>query len=485
MSYMKKIVAVLLVAVMAIGLVACGKEPVKKTEIEKSPLYQETTRRLEIGSWYEQYYTSAHDDIYDNPEVDNIENAEKSLQNMRTIEQRYNVTLYYNNMTWNGVIESINTSIMAGTPDADIYMVDLQFGIAAVLNDYAYSLEYILNESPEASKVEEKYKDILSAEGSDIVKTLRFTTDGKSYLFGGNSIELGAYALGYNKKLINQYGLDDPYELYMNNTWTWDAWLEMMKTITQDTDGDGATDQWGWRGAWTNMLSQLLFSNGATIASIEADESGYITEQLTSKETTEALNFLYDMYQVHKVSFWDADCDADWNDNVYAWAQGNIGFWLSAAWITSEADKDQLLFEDMGMVNWPVGPSGDASTNASINSTTGTYFMIPTGVENPALVYCVMYDYFNWYDNDLTLRDDPSWFEEWTYTEENFEMLKSMGDETRDFALDLWQQVSFDEAYTVRGLIETSPDAVPITVAEFQQANKQIVQDYLDQNFNK
>ena len=153
MSYLKKTVAVLLVAVMVIGLVACGNKS-KETpveEVKKSPLYQDTTRTLYIGSWYEQYYTSAHDDIYDNPSVADVETAEMNLQNMRTIEKRYNVELYYNNLTWNGVIESINTSIMAGTPDCDVYMLDLQFGLSAIVNDYAYSLEYILNESAEAT----------------------------------------------------------------------------------------------------------------------------------------------------------------------------------------------------------------------------------------------------------------------------------------------------------------------------------------------
>lgn len=487
MSYLKKTVAVLLVAVMVIGLVACGKdaENTNAEEVEKSPLYQETTRTLYIGSWYEQYYTSAHDDIYDNPDVEDVEDAEKNLQNMRTIEKRYNIELYYNNLLWNGVIESINTSIMAGTPDCDIYMVDLQFGIPAVLNDYAYSLEYILNESPEASLVEDKYKDVLSDEGSEIIRTLKFTTDGKSYLFGAQGMNLDGYALGYNKDLLNQYGLDDPYELYLKDEWTWDVWLEMMREITKDTDGDGATDQWGYRGAWTNMFSQLLMSNGASIAALEADESGKITEQLTSQETTEALNFLYDMYQTYKVSFWDSDCDTNWNDNVYSFANGNIGFWVSACWITQEADPDQLMIDSMGVVNWPVGPSGSQETNASINSTTGTYWIIPVGVENPALVYCVIYDYFNWYNNDLTIRDDTTWAETWSYNDDNFNALYGMGDEDKDFTIDLWGQITFDESYQIRGLIETGSNATPITVAEFQQANKQIVQDYLDQSFNK
>ena len=488
MSYLKKTVAVLLVAVMVIGLVACKKEPASAPtdEVKKSPLYQETTRTLRIGAWYEQYYTSAHDDIYDNPAPGDIDNAEKNLQNMRTIEKRYNIELYYDNLTWNGVIASINTSIMAGAPDCDVYMLDLQFGIPAIVNDYAYSLEYILNESPEASLIEERYKDILSPEGSEVVAGMSFTTDGLTYIFSGKTkVNLAAYTLGYNKSLLDAYGLEDPNELLTKGEWTFDKWMEHMIELTDDLDGDGATDQWGFRGPWTNLLIQLLMANGTYIAAIEADETGKIVEQLTSPETTEVLNFLYDMYQTYKVSFWDADCDADWNANVYAWAEGNIGYWVDACWIAQSADPDMNMIDDRGVVMWPAGPSGDIETNANINSTQGTYFMIPVGIENPALVYCVLYDYMNWYQDDLTLRDDTSWAEEWSYNDDNFQVLVEMGNETSDSTLDLWQQISFDESYQIRGLIETSPDAVPITVAEFQQANKQIVQDYLDTTFNK
>ncbi len=491
MSYFKKTVAVLLVAVMALGIVACGKkEENPNNEVTKSKLYQEETRAIYIGTWYESYYTSAHDDINDNPNVDNIAEAEMNLNNMRTIEQKYNIELYYDNLTWNGVIESINTSIMAGSPESDVYMVDMQFGLPAVLAGYAYDLEYILNESPEAQNgmIEDKYKDILTDAGSNIVKTIQFTTDGKHYLFGANAIDLGGMALGYNMDLISQYGLTDPYEYFLNGQWNWDNWLAEMQTLTQDTNSDGAMspdDMWGYRGAWTNLLIQLLMSNNATIASLKDDGSGKITEQLTSKPATEVLNFLYDMYQTYGVSFWDADCDADWNDNVYAFASGNIGFWNSACWITQEADPDQNLINSMGMVTWPTGPSGNAETNPNINSTTGTYYMIPAGIENPALIFCVLYDYFNWYNDDLSIRDNTTWFEEWCYNEQNFEVLKSMGDSESDYVFDLWQQITFAEEYQIRGIIETGADATPITVAEFQQANKQLVQDYLDQNFNK
>ena len=41
-------------------------------------------------------------------------------------------------------------------------------------------------------------------------------------------IEQG-YSIFYNRDLVEEYGLEDPFELYENGEWTWDKFMEMMK----------------------------------------------------------------------------------------------------------------------------------------------------------------------------------------------------------------------------------------------------------------
>jgi multiple sugar transport system substrate-binding protein len=50
----------------------------------------------------------------------------------------------------------------------------------------------------------------------------------------------GALALYYNADLFDEYGVD-----YPDDTWDHDDYLEAMKRLTQDQDGDGKTDLWG------------------------------------------------------------------------------------------------------------------------------------------------------------------------------------------------------------------------------------------------
>ncbi|MCP4607302.1 MAG: extracellular solute-binding protein, partial [Planctomycetes bacterium] len=50
----------------------------------------------------------------------------------------------------------------------------------------------------------------------------------------------GALALYYNKDLFDEYGVD-----YPDVTWDYDDYLDAMKRLTHDRDGDGETDLWG------------------------------------------------------------------------------------------------------------------------------------------------------------------------------------------------------------------------------------------------
>jgi multiple sugar transport system substrate-binding protein len=50
----------------------------------------------------------------------------------------------------------------------------------------------------------------------------------------------GALALYYNKDLLDEYGVE-----YPDDSWDHDDYLEAMKRLTHDRDGDGRTDLWG------------------------------------------------------------------------------------------------------------------------------------------------------------------------------------------------------------------------------------------------
>ena len=64
-----------------------------------------------------------------------------------------------------------------------------------------------------------------------------FTADGKQF---GLPKYHGALALYYNKDLFDEYGV-----AYPDGSWTHEEYLDAMKRLTHDRDGDGRTDLWG------------------------------------------------------------------------------------------------------------------------------------------------------------------------------------------------------------------------------------------------
>ncbi len=435
----KKVIALGLGAAMTMGLaagVSASDEP----------------RTITIGTWYDHYYDSTNTDIYDDPSVADEELAQKHFDIVKEVEDKYNVKIQFQNLTYTGIQESINNSILAGTPDCDIYEVDLSFGIGAALNGFATNLEDIL---PEDAGI---FTD------QTVFSPVDIGVDDGVYLFQANSAEMllaNTYMLAYNKQMLDAAGLEDPNALYERGEWTWDKWREYMLALTQDTDGDGVTDVYGYGSRWDFLVYNLLMSNGTGIAMSP-------TETLSSPEVTEVLDFIYNMYNVdHVANPWNAE-DFDYNQNCYM--DGRVAFWIDAAWISS-ANEDSSLSFDVVWCPWPIGPSGSEETNMFKNVSSGNAYMIPAGVEDPELVYNVFYDWQNWYHDDTDLRDgDLTWWEDCAITEENYEVMEYMGARG---GFDLWNSLGLDWDWTQ--LLNGE-----MTAAQFQESYKQNVQDALD-----
>ncbi|MCQ2506286.1 MAG: extracellular solute-binding protein [Lachnospiraceae bacterium] len=475
----KKLCAMLLAACLVLSLAGCGDEvinnvpltPLPNGDAASGPIVidngdivnaqdvvtdtvapSDYLRTIKIGTWYTHYYDSTHNDVFDNPNAQGNEQEKLQLDNVRAVEKKYNVRIEYVNLTWAGIMESISNSILAGTPDMDLYEADLQFGVPAVLNGYAIALEDILSEEHDV------FNDQL------VMKNLKIAGSDKSYLFTGAAIDLAAYPLGFNMDMIEEAGLENPQDLWDRGEWTWDVFREYLKKLTKDTDADGVTDVYGGAFWHTTLCNNLLMSNAASIAAGPK-------ETLSDAKTIEVLDFMYNLYQIDKtVNPWNDD---DWDINTYVYREGKAAFWNAAHWIEQDHLSSDLGFE-IGMVPWPVGPHGNKDTNSQI-MVAGNWNFIPIGTERPELVFAVFYDYSNWFQGDTSLRDDTEWAENMMETERNFKYLMYMGQTAPTF--DLWQTVTgFNGSYAV---VTSNPDNVR-TAAQVVEEQATVVQDYLD-----
>ena len=507
----RKVMAVLLAAALTFSMAACGDSSTGTTQTQ-DPTTSDTTNagttnagttnpgttttggtndEIIIGTWWLQYYDSSAADLYADPSYEtnldaadddevklhtkalNREIAQYKLDNVKTIEQKYGVTFYWENLTFEGIRDSINTSILAGSPDCDLYFVDATMGVPAQMNGLAIDLKTVLPAD----------HDLFTEQK---IATYYDLGDGKACLIKASSAQSemeDTYPLGFNVQMLEDANLEDPRDLWERGEWTWDKFIEYCQVLTQDTDGDGQNDQYGFVGFSKDVMQQLMMSNGTHIAM-------GTTEGLSSAATGECLQMLYDMYNTYNVCYpYDlADGASPWDTmRKYVYREGNVAFTPMAAWILDDAKcyndgyEDQHLQFDTAFVRWPVGPSGNQETNAGKNAVPNGCLMIPAGCQEPEKVFNVLYDFWNFtgdVETTIQYRDDRAalnwWYDSVGVKEElieaNVAVMKECGSIT---VIDLWDALGFEMDWN-------SLIAGTMTPAQFQETYKQTIQDLLD-----
>ncbi len=82
------------------------------------------------------------------------------------------------------------------------------------------------------------------------------------------------WILGFNKSMMDDNGLDDPYEIVREGKWTLDTMVKYMNVAAQDLDGNGetdASDRFGFV-SYDGCAKALFFASGETL--VEKNDSG-------------------------------------------------------------------------------------------------------------------------------------------------------------------------------------------------------------------
>ena len=172
-----------------------------------------------------------------------------------------------------------------------------------------------------------------------------------------------------NKNLLEGTGvsMDDIYDMQKNGTWTWDAFEEVCKKVRKDTDGDGATDIWGWTGNTGSFTTDMVFSNGGCF--VGRGDSGY-TYEVESPKTVAALdkaNYLIENYRMK-----DPD-SAAWDYFYTAFKNGESVFMYDGAYAGyPNGQIGECTDFEIGFVLCPKGPDGEL-----VNARNNNIVIIP------------------------------------------------------------------------------------------------------------
>lgn len=90
----------------------------------------------------------------------------------------------------------------------------------------------------------------------------------------------------YNRRVIQEYGFDEPADLYWNDEWTWKNFFDMCVEFSDPDDNRFALDGYAFAGMFIESSGQQY---------LKSDENGKYYSNLDSPEIERGQNYLYEL----------------------------------------------------------------------------------------------------------------------------------------------------------------------------------------------
>ena len=209
------------------------------------------------------------------------------------IEDKYNFRISVVNDTgWGEVPARARKSIMAGDDDYDIVMPMINDASPLAHDSLLIDLKTVPGLNLPAPWWDRRANEQLA-----IYDKLFFTTGDISILD-----KYCTFVTFFNKTLIADFGLENPYSLVRDGNWTQDKVTEMIKGVSADLNGDGVMDyddRWGLL-TDTSIAMALFYGSGEHITKQTPDGGLEITilNERSQSVLNKAFGFIYDKTSV-------------------------------------------------------------------------------------------------------------------------------------------------------------------------------------------
>lgn len=276
------------------------------------------------------------------------------------IEKKYNCKIAYRELsgdTWQYYRDWI-AAAQAGVKFADIiqmstgivYPTHMKNGYLTPLDDYIDAKSTIYNQA--AMKQSEYY--------------------GKHYITVMSNRMYVPKGLFFNKSVFKAFGADTPDNYVSKNDWNWETFLELAKKTTGTKNGVKYYG-YGFRGT---EIDDWAKSNGVSMVIKSGDKYEF---NMGSSQYLKAIQFVYDLYNTHKVATEPKEC-------TNLWKSGNVAMFIGLPGNGVEY-MESLGLNNVGFTYLPIGE--DANDYAATVEET-TAWAIPSTVKNPAVIAKIM-----------------------------------------------------------------------------------------------
>lgn len=275
---MKRIIAIAMVVLMIVALVGCGskrREPIVLTlsTEDSEAILQAAGIRLPDA----EETTAAGSTIIYFSYADLMNNySENEIINTGywTFREKYGCIIDYWETDYFERYDDLANYIMAGTPP-DFFPAGVSseatFPMYCVKGTFIPVDDYI------------DYTEPLWAEMSDAAEA--FALGSKHFAFITDITFRNVCP--YNRRVVDEWGFDDPVELYMNDEWTWDVFFDMCVEFSDPDSNRFALDGYAYNGALVQEASGAKF--------VEKDANGHYISNLDDPILEQANNLIYEL----------------------------------------------------------------------------------------------------------------------------------------------------------------------------------------------
>lgn len=175
--------------------------------------------------------------------------------------------------------KAVETMHMAGSQDYDITSIGCYDVCTLAYTGYLSDLATVDNVDLTKSWWDQKAYQYLNL-------------DGRMYYATGDAMTLDnscTYCILFNKTVVNENKLEDPYQLVKDKKWTYDKFIELGSSLPADLNGDGVRDREDRYGItiWLDSCAGMLHASGGAVAM--ANEDGQIVMTLNSERNIDVL----------------------------------------------------------------------------------------------------------------------------------------------------------------------------------------------------
>ena len=367
-------------------------------------------------------------DLFAEAENGDLINDAVYKRNM-AIEEKYNCKIEMDALPEsdetapNKVVEK---SVKAGDKSYDLLMTHLMHGISTAANGCLYDISGFPN-----IDLSKPYWSEGATNGLSVNHRLYLGLSDLSFSTNEN-----LYCMFFNKELIKNYGIENPYASVQENNWTFDKFNEIIRQGYVDLNGDGKADKEDQFGYISSSAMNFLWSGGSQIMKKDEDDMPYL--EYNTPKTIDIFEKAYDITNndfTFKAIEWFAE------DPINMFANGQGVFYSSQLCRVNDLRATEF---DFGIIPYPKYDSAQENYYSYVDghaSMMGIPLSLPnqewTGMLIEELSYLSYKDILpTYYDVVLNVK--------MVRDEESVEMLKILFDsKTFDFgyawgAWDFW-----------------------------------------------